>query len=86
VKNAQVLHRVNEERNIVHTITKRKASGIGQFMNWNCLLKQATKGNEWTRRQGRRRKQLPDDFKNNINYWNLKGNAPGLTFWRTRFV
>jgi hypothetical protein len=58
-----VLHRVKEERNILHKIRRRKATGIGHILIWNCLLKHAIEGKEWTRRQGRRCKQLLDDFK-----------------------
>ena len=86
MKNFQVLHRVKEERNSLHTITRRKTTEIGHILSWNCLLKHAFEGKEWMRRKGRRRTQLLDDFKNNISYWNLKGKTPGLTLWRTRFA
>jgi len=62
VKYGEILHRVKEERNILHTITRRRATGIGHILSWNCLLKHTIEGKEW-RRQGRRRKQLLDDFK-----------------------
>jgi hypothetical protein len=39
VRNEEVLHRVNEERNIVHTIKRRKANWIGHILRRNCLLK-----------------------------------------------
>jgi hypothetical protein len=35
----EVLHRVKEERNILHTIIKRKATWIGHILRSNCLLK-----------------------------------------------
>jgi hypothetical protein len=35
----EVLHRVKEERNIVHTIKRRKANRIGHILRRNCLLK-----------------------------------------------
>jgi hypothetical protein len=38
VKNEEVLHRVKEERNIVHTIKRRKANWIGHILRRNCLL------------------------------------------------
>ena len=66
VKNVQVLHRAKEERNVLHTIARRKATVIDHILNWNCLLKHAFEGKEWMRRQGRRRKQLLDEFINNI--------------------
>jgi hypothetical protein len=34
----EVLHRV-EERNILHTVKRGKAGGIGHILLWNCLLK-----------------------------------------------
>jgi hypothetical protein len=39
VKNEEVLHRVKEDRNIVHTIKRRKANWIGHILRRNCLLK-----------------------------------------------
>jgi hypothetical protein len=60
--------RVKEERNILHTIKRRKANWIGHSLHRNCLLKQVIKGKvegriEMTGRRGRRRKQLLDDLK-----------------------
>jgi hypothetical protein len=41
VRNEEVLHRVKEERNITHTIKRRKANWIGgHILRRNCLLKQ----------------------------------------------
>jgi hypothetical protein len=37
VRNEEVLHRVKEERNIVHTIKRRKANWIGHILRRNCL-------------------------------------------------
>jgi hypothetical protein len=34
----EVLHRVKEERNILHTIKRRKANWIGHILLRNCLL------------------------------------------------
>jgi len=42
VNNEEVLHRVKEERNILHTIKRRKAKWIGYILNSNCLLKHVT--------------------------------------------
>jgi hypothetical protein len=44
VKNAEVLHRVKEERNIVRTIKRRKANWIGHILRRNCLLKHVIEG------------------------------------------
>jgi hypothetical protein len=43
VKN-EVLHRVKEERNILHTIKIRKANWIGDILRRNCPLKHVTEG------------------------------------------
>jgi len=40
VRNEEVLHRVNEQRNILYEIRKRKANWIGHIVRRNCLLKQ----------------------------------------------
>jgi hypothetical protein len=39
VRNEEVLHRVKEERNILHTIKRRKANWIDHILRKNCLLK-----------------------------------------------
>jgi hypothetical protein len=59
VRNEEVLHRVKEERNIVHTIKRRKADWIGHILRRICLLKHVIEGRiEMTGRRGRSRKQL----------------------------
>jgi hypothetical protein len=45
VRNEEVLHTVKEERNILHTIKRRKAIWIGYTLHRNCLLKHVTEGN-----------------------------------------
>jgi len=40
VGNEDVLLRVNEQRNILQEIRKRKANWIGHILRRNCLLKQ----------------------------------------------
>jgi hypothetical protein len=44
VRNTDVLHRVKEERNTLHTIKIGKVNWIGHIMRRNCLLKQDTDG------------------------------------------
>jgi hypothetical protein len=90
VRIEEVLHRVKEERNIVHTIKRRKANWIGHILRRNCLLKHVIEGKlevriEMTGRRGRRRKQLLDDLKEKKRYWKLKEEALDRTVWRTRF-
>ena len=67
VRNEEVLLRVNEQRNILQEIRKRKANWIGHNLRRNCLLKQFIEGKikgemEVARRRGRRRKKLLDDL------------------------
>jgi hypothetical protein len=68
VRNEDVLHRVKEERNILHTIKRRKANWIGHILRKKCSLKHVIGGKivgkmEVTGRRVRRRKQLMDDLK-----------------------
>ena len=54
VRNEEVLLRVNEQRNILHEIRKRKANWIGHILRRNCLLKQDIEGKikgRWKRRE-----------------------------------
>jgi hypothetical protein len=44
VRNEEVLHRVKEDENIVHTIKRRKADWMGDNLLKNCLLKHVIKG------------------------------------------
>ena len=90
MKNEDVLLRVNEQRNILHEIRKRKANWIGHILRRNCLLKQVIEGKikgemKVTRRRGRRRKKLLDDLKEWRGYSHLKEEALDRTMWRNRF-
>ena len=89
-ENEEVLLRVNEQRNILHEIRKRKANWIGHILRRNCLLKQVIeekiKGEmEVARRRGKRRKKLLDDLKDRI--FSSEGGGSGshyveASFWR----
>jgi hypothetical protein len=90
VRNEEVLHRVKEERNILHTIKRRKANWIGHILRRNCLLKHVIEGKlerriEMTGRREKRRKQLLDDLKEKRKYWKLKEQALDRALWRSRF-
>jgi hypothetical protein len=68
VRNEEVLHRDQGERNILHTVNRRKANWIGFSWHGNCILKHVIGGKiegriEVTGRRGRQRKQLLDDLK-----------------------
>ena len=90
VRNVEVLLRVNEHRNVLQEIRKRKANWIGHILRRNCLLKQVIEGKlkgemEVTRRRGRRRKKLLDDLNERRGYSHLKEKALDRTMWRHRF-
>jgi hypothetical protein len=44
LKNEEVLHGVKEERNILHTIKRRRANWIGHILQRSCLLKHSING------------------------------------------
>jgi hypothetical protein len=88
-RNEETLLSVNEERNILRTVKRRKANWFGHILNGNCFLKLVTEGKiegriEVTGRRGRRPKQLLDDLTETRGYWILK-EALNLTLWRIRF-
>ena len=90
VRNEEVLLQVNEQRNILHAIRKRKANWIGNILRRNYLLKQVTEGKikgeiEVTRRRVRRLKKLLDDLKDRRGYSHLKEEALDRNMWRDRF-
>jgi hypothetical protein len=76
VKNAVVLHRVKVERNILHTIKRRKANCIGHILRRNCLSKHVIEGKiEGMGRGGRRLKQLLDDLNETTGHWKSEEEA-----------
>ena len=90
VRNEEVLLRVNEQRNILREIRKRKANWIGRILRPICLLKQVIEGKikgeiEVTTRRGRRQKKLLDDLKDRRGYSHLKEEALDHSMWRKRF-
>jgi hypothetical protein len=67
VRNEEVLLTVNEQRNILHGISKGKDKWIGHSLCRNCFLQQVIEGKikegiEVTVRRGRRRRKLVDDL------------------------
>jgi hypothetical protein len=76
VKNDEVLQRVKEDRNILQTRKEWKAKWIFHILLRKCLLKHVTEGKieGWikvTAREGKRDKQLLNDFKEMRRYWKL---------------
>jgi hypothetical protein len=83
-------YRVKEERNIVHTIKRRKANWIDHILRKNCLLKHVIEGKvegkiEVTGRRGTRWKQLLNYPEETRGYWKLKEKALDLHLWRIGF-
>jgi hypothetical protein len=90
VTNEEVLHRVKEQRNILHEISKQRANWIGHILCRNCLLQQVIVGKikggiEVTGRRGRISRKLLDDLKERRGYLHLKEEALDRTMWRARF-
>jgi hypothetical protein len=83
------------ERILTHTIhvlhkRRRKVNWIGHILHKNCLLQYVIQGKiegriEVTGRQGRRRMQLMDNFKEKRGYFKLNEEALDGTLRRTRF-
>jgi hypothetical protein len=74
------MEKINEQRNILHEIQKRKANWIVHILRRNFLLRQVIEGKikgeiEVTRRRGRRRKKLLDNLKDRRGYSHLKEEA-----------
>jgi hypothetical protein len=85
----EVLQRINEGRNNLRTIKRRKANWIGHILRGNCLIKYVIEGEiegriEVTKRWGRRRTLLLDDIKKTREYKKLKQEALDHTLFRTR--
>ena len=86
VRNKEVLLRVNEQRNILHEIRKRKANSIVHILRRNCLLKQVIEGKiKGDMEVPRRCKKLLDDLKDRKGYSHLKEEALDRTMRRNRF-
>ena len=52
VRKEEVLHRVKEERNIIHTVRKRKVNWIGHILCRNCGLEHVIEGKIKARIEG----------------------------------
>ena len=71
--------RVNEQRNILHEIRKRKANWIGHFLRRKCLLKQVIEGKitgKW--------KWQEDEEEDVRSYWMTLRTGEDILIWRRR--
>ena len=89
VRNEEVLHRVKDERDVLHTVKRRKGNWTGHTLRRNCLLKHITErnigGTEVAGRLGSIRMQLLNELKKTGGYCKLKEEALYRTVWRTDF-
>ena len=90
VRNEEVLLRVQEQRNILHEISKQKANWIGHILSTNCLLQWVIEGKikgriEVTGRRGRRHRKLLDELKERRGYSHLKEEALDRTMCKTDY-
>jgi hypothetical protein len=76
VKNEVLLHRHKAERNIIHTIKRRKANWIGHILRRTCLLNRLLKG-----KRGKRRRQPLDDLKEK-EYCNNRSHSVKKSIWK----
>jgi hypothetical protein len=86
----EVLQRVKEDRNILHTIKRKQPNWIGHILRRNSFLNHVIEGTierriKMTGRLRRRRKQLLHDLKEKRGYRQLKEEALDRTVWRTCF-
>ena len=77
MRNKGVLHKVKEDRIIIHTIKTRIVNWFGHLLRRNCFLKHVIEGEIDGRmgvkgRRGRRRKQLLGELKEKRGYCKLK--------------
>jgi len=90
VRNEELFLRVKEERNILHTIKRKKTNWIVYIWLRKCLARHVIERKmegmiEVTRRRGGRRKQLLTYLKEKRGYCKLKEEAPDRTGSKTGF-
>jgi hypothetical protein len=90
VSNEEVLHKIKEDKNILHTVIRRKFNWICLIRCRNCLPKHVIEDKiegmiEVAVKTRAKSEQLLDDLKETGGYWKLKGEALYRTVWRTRF-
>jgi hypothetical protein len=88
VRNECVLPGVNERRNIMYTMKRRKTNWIRHLLCRNFLLKRTIEEQikgviEVTGRQRNRYKQLLDNFEETKGYRKMKEEALACNVWRT---
>jgi hypothetical protein len=90
VRTKELLDSVKEDRNVIHTINRRKANWIGHILRFNCLLKHIIERKIEGRievvtvRRSRRRNQLLGDLNEKRGFFKLKREAIVRTLWKNR--
>ena len=84
------LHRIEEERNVVHKTKQRNVNWIGYILRRNCLPIRVIQiniegGMGVTGGRRRRRKELLNDLKKGRGHRKVKEAALDRTVWRTYF-
>ena len=88
--NEEILLRANEQSNVLHEISKRKAYLLGHILRGNCLLQRVIErkikgGIEVTEIRGRRRRKLLDNLTERRGNSHLKDETLDRTMWRADF-
>jgi hypothetical protein len=84
MRNEEVLHRVKEERNILHTVKRRNTNWISHFCVGLAFENTSLKERLVTGGRGRRLQHILDDLKDTRRYWKLKEDVADRTLSRTR--
>ena len=90
MRKEEVLLRVQQQRIILHDISKRKAKWISHILRRNCLLQRVIEGKikgeiEVTGRRERRLRKLLDGLKERRGYFHLKEETLDRGMWGARF-
>jgi len=82
VLKVEVLRRVHEEVNSLHTLKRRKSKGISHILRRNRLPKHVIQGKVENREGRERRREGPlNEFKRTRGYWKFGEEALDRTLW-----
>ena len=88
VTNEEVLERVEEKRELLNNILRKKFNWVGHILRRNCLVHDAIKGliTEVKGVGRRRRMYLLVDLRNRRRYWKLKEEAEDRNKGKREFI
>jgi len=85
VTNEDVLKKVNESKNMLNVIRRRKRKWIGHVLRHDEFLQEIFEGRTKGRStRGRKRIQLLDDMADGKDYASLKREAEDRSMWKIR--